>query len=454
MSHTKKKKKRRDEEEEREKGSGGYMWCHQCKQKHGQVIYCSRSCSKKYCTRCVERHYREKVSEIDQSEWICYYCQGVCSCAFCRRRRAKETNTKFESHRGKKRRIAVEVPEHSMKKHKSKSYDYDSDSTKEKDKKHPKDDWIVQDEEPLKSRFDSKNNKKVSKNKSRNDRVTLKDLLDTEILSPNDELIFRDTQDIAILLPDAQIKWGDKTYRNISILSQKISTSGDFNLWRMVYCRNKPLDSYRQQYLKITDSDSKYSGSDNAEDNEDEEFDIGEVFEDNHINDQSNENDEELEEEEELDKNGNNESIKFSEDQPTEVIIKKDRYLKLKILRHQINQDHTTDYTLDDDHIFEIESSPVHQLLLDDSYVFSSLPPILYDTDEDNDILIMGNSCPVFLDIEDKYFFPITTFKDENNLSIQIRYSHHMENGVSGNHYGESVEDFYNVNVGIDTEIC
>jgi len=86
-------------------GSGkSAMWCHQCKQKHNEVFYCTQNCSKKYCARCVARHYKEKVDEIDTSTWTCYFCRGACICAFCRRKRAKATNSPFESKRGKKKR--------------------------------------------------------------------------------------------------------------------------------------------------------------------------------------------------------------------------------------------------------------------------------------------------------------------------------------------------------------
>jgi len=151
---TSKKSKKQDiiEASPEKQDRSGFMWCHQCKQKHGQVIYCSRTCSKKYCTRCVKRHYREKVEDIDQSQWVCYYCQGVCSCAFCRRRRAKETNTKFESHRGKKRRIVADVTldDSTLKKRKLKPVSGSNSSVEDlPEEKPPKikdDDWIVEDD--------------------------------------------------------------------------------------------------------------------------------------------------------------------------------------------------------------------------------------------------------------------------------------------------------------------
>jgi len=75
-----------------------FLWCHQCKQKHDTVYYCSKyesgSCSKKYCKGCIERHYNESVVDIDPKKWICMYCRNICICAFCRRKRGEESPKK------------------------------------------------------------------------------------------------------------------------------------------------------------------------------------------------------------------------------------------------------------------------------------------------------------------------------------------------------------------------
>lgn len=72
-----------------------FLWCHQCKQKHDDVVYCSRyfkgSCSKKYCVGCIQRHYGEDITDDNKESWVCLYCRNMCSCAFCRRRRGDET---------------------------------------------------------------------------------------------------------------------------------------------------------------------------------------------------------------------------------------------------------------------------------------------------------------------------------------------------------------------------
>jgi len=84
-----------------------FQWCHQCKQKHDYVFHCSQDCNKKYCAKCLHRHYNEKESEIDPDNWVCVYCRQLCCCAFCRKKKAKATDTKFESRRGKKRNLAL-----------------------------------------------------------------------------------------------------------------------------------------------------------------------------------------------------------------------------------------------------------------------------------------------------------------------------------------------------------
>jgi len=83
-----------------------FQWCHQCKQKHDHVLHCSRDCNKKYCAKCLHRHYDEKEADIDPDNWVCVYCRQICCCAFCRKKKAKATNTKFESRRGKKRSLS------------------------------------------------------------------------------------------------------------------------------------------------------------------------------------------------------------------------------------------------------------------------------------------------------------------------------------------------------------
>jgi hypothetical protein len=76
------------------KNPKSYLWCHQCKKKNRNVVYCSKYhvgfCSKKYCKRCIEKHYNEDFDSIDQKTWICMFCRGICLCACCRRKRGEE----------------------------------------------------------------------------------------------------------------------------------------------------------------------------------------------------------------------------------------------------------------------------------------------------------------------------------------------------------------------------
>jgi hypothetical protein len=443
------------------------MWCHQCKQKHVQVIYCSKPCSKKYCVRCVERHYRGKIEDIDQSDWICYYCQGICSCAFCRRRRAKETNTKFESHRGKKRRITLEAGEHHHhRKRKSSSYESDELSPEEKRNKH---DWIVEDyekpnrlQQPLQERKRLNNNNKSKPSKSI--RITLKDLLDTEILFPLDELIFHDTEQ-ALLLTDGQIQYNHKTYRTLSGFTKQASHSLGLthsdplsisNSWRLVYCRGKVLNLYRQQYLKITDS--KYTYLDDDEEDEED----GEEKEDNeegrgssNSRDEEEGDDEELrgitedstgKDELELDPMGKDSQSSLSSEMTVIDVVEcmnETTWITTPENKAEANELNLSWWLEDDEEVH----SPLHQLPLDDIYLFSGTSPTI-ESDDEKDLLVMGNNYKVFVEIDDKDFFNISS-NDESYLPSREESSYMMKYIPSS---GGSVEEFYNVSVGIDTD--
>jgi len=134
------------------------------------------------------------------------------------------------------------------------------------DEKPPKikDDWIVDDDnasEPRLTRQDSKKQlrKRSPKGKiSRKARVTLKDLIDTNILSAGDLLSFSfrgGTDTSAILLQDGQIQWSGTIYKSLSTFVKKVANSlglransALYNGWRVVSCRGKVMDEYRAQY--------------------------------------------------------------------------------------------------------------------------------------------------------------------------------------------------------------
>jgi hypothetical protein len=111
LEKTEKPKSHRNRNEEKSTKNNSkqklFQWCHQCKQKHDYVFHCSQDCNKKYCAKCLHRHYNEKESEIDPDNWVCVYCRQLCCCAFCRKKKAKATDTKFESRRGKKRNLSL-----------------------------------------------------------------------------------------------------------------------------------------------------------------------------------------------------------------------------------------------------------------------------------------------------------------------------------------------------------
>jgi hypothetical protein len=59
-------------------------WCHQCKQKHIDVLCCTGSCTKKYCRRCLKNHYDLNFSSLTTFTWLCPCCRNQCSCPRCR----------------------------------------------------------------------------------------------------------------------------------------------------------------------------------------------------------------------------------------------------------------------------------------------------------------------------------------------------------------------------------
>jgi len=121
-----------------------FQWCHQCKQKHDHVLHCSRDCNKKYCAKCLHRHYDEKESDIDRDNWICVYCRQICCCAFCRKKKAKLTNTKFESRRGKKRSLSSSW-RNSLKKRRTLDgslKDFTDSESESSDQSTPNDDFV------------------------------------------------------------------------------------------------------------------------------------------------------------------------------------------------------------------------------------------------------------------------------------------------------------------------
>jgi len=75
------------------KSDTGY-WCHQCKKKSKRVVHCSKNrfgfCSKKFCKKCIEKHYKVTFDDVDQKNWTCAFCSGNCLCASCRRKRGEE----------------------------------------------------------------------------------------------------------------------------------------------------------------------------------------------------------------------------------------------------------------------------------------------------------------------------------------------------------------------------
>ncbi|XP_010466797.1 PREDICTED: lysine-specific demethylase JMJ25-like [Camelina sativa] len=62
----------------------GGLWCHHCKNVASEIhiIFCSK-CSKKYCNRCIKRHYPERTDEEIRA--ACPFCMKYCNCKPCLR---------------------------------------------------------------------------------------------------------------------------------------------------------------------------------------------------------------------------------------------------------------------------------------------------------------------------------------------------------------------------------
>ena len=66
----------------------------------------SQKCNRKFCDRCLEKHYNQDFQELKKlRNWVCYSCQMECVCAACKRERGLEvTRRKSPSNKGQKRK--------------------------------------------------------------------------------------------------------------------------------------------------------------------------------------------------------------------------------------------------------------------------------------------------------------------------------------------------------------
>lgn len=53
------------------------------------MIHCGQGCNKKFCSRCLLRHYGEQDRDINIETWQCPFCKKICCCAYCRRNKDK-----------------------------------------------------------------------------------------------------------------------------------------------------------------------------------------------------------------------------------------------------------------------------------------------------------------------------------------------------------------------------
>jgi hypothetical protein len=416
-----------------------YLWCHQCKQKHDYVLYCTRDCSKKYCARCVQRHYQEQVEDLDASQWICYYCQGVCSCASCRRRRAKENNTKFKSHRGKKQKSVEDEPPTTRKRKFKPELNYDTEEKEESSiidslqytlEQTPRRKLLRKrpDDKKTNSIDDSNSNIKKPSLGSRRKRVTLKDLIDSQILSSGDELSFRNSEELAVLLHDGQILWSDTIFKSLSTFAKSVAhlvgagTKGAlYNGWRVVYCRGKVMDSYRKKYERTRGNYKKNDEIDESDDSDSVEEDF---------------NDDEPESSQLLEDVPKDDDTDQSDHFSRKSKIHKSNPEEQQINTNTEKNNNTETWWQSDWEDYNPYSTSMFELY--DGY--STLNP--EDPEEEQDLLIMGNS-DMYLDIGDKDFFNIA---EECGSAIITEGS--LNNTVNNHSIliysrNQSVDDFY-----------
>jgi len=183
----------------------------------------------------------------------------MCTCAFCRKKKAKATNTKFESRRGKKRSLRCLTTRDGKRRRLYENTD--SSSTVEDSDEFVEEDREDEDEEeefvghspvptptiptPRSSTVDSRLSR----------RVTLKDLIDAGILADGDEMHFKKTCEFSgILQPDGQISCGGHVCPTLSTFAKYAASElgtkwSRQNGWCLVYCRSKCLYDLRKEYM-------------------------------------------------------------------------------------------------------------------------------------------------------------------------------------------------------------
>eukprot|EP01127_Copromyxa_protea_P024391 TRINITY_DN9582_c0_g1_i1.p1 TRINITY_DN9582_c0_g1~~TRINITY_DN9582_c0_g1_i1.p1 ORF type:complete len:581 (-),score=121.59 TRINITY_DN9582_c0_g1_i1:148-1671(-) len=274
-----------------------FEWCHQCKQKHDHVFHCTQDCNKKYCSKCLQRHYGEKDSEIDPSTWVCVYCRQLCCCALCRKKKAKLTNTKFESRRGKKRTMRP-----SLRGFKKRRIDQSEDASREEDDSddfveyggadEEEDDFVQ--ESPVTSSSCLSASAPVTstiriigtKEQQKCRRVSLKDLMDSGILVAGDEVYFKKTHEYSgVLLPSGQINCQGHICQSLSTFAKFAANEigakwSRQNGWRLVYCRSKCLFDLRRQYMEncMEGETVDFMDEEEYDEEEDEEERVSRVF--------------------------------------------------------------------------------------------------------------------------------------------------------------------------------
>lgn len=235
-------------------------WCHQCKQKHDNIFRCcSQDCTKKYCIKCLQRHYGEKETEIDPDNWACVYCRQLCCCACCRKKKAKATNTEFESKRGKKRTMRSRDRDGKRRRlGQNSASTEDSDDFVEEDEDHlDEEEFVSVTPTSSGALLPATRSAPVEyRNSSRN--VSLKDLIDAGLLASGDEMCFKRSNEFSgILLSDGQIACGEHVCGSLSTFAKyaagELQTKWSRqNGWRLIYCRSKCLNEWRKEYLEST----------------------------------------------------------------------------------------------------------------------------------------------------------------------------------------------------------
>jgi len=239
-----------------------FLWCHQCKQKHETIYYCSKyesgSCSKKYCKGCIERHYNESVANVGKN-WECMYCRNICICAFCRRKRGEE-QPKKGSKRGRNNTDDIPVQTKKLKKEQE-SFDRISCSPTPTDNN---DNNMVSTRPPSPLKYSSPSNSNDKANILLEKSSILPRFLSSRIISIGDTLKITGTSYQADVVPEGLFVMQRTIVHYLEDFFSYcgISFQNEDDMLEKVICNGVSLKMLKDQYLRYDIQDISLAWND------------------------------------------------------------------------------------------------------------------------------------------------------------------------------------------------